>query len=199
MIHRKQIDAFLTKWERRELVGYVPCNPRNFTGLNGDAGDIFKPIGASGVTIATGLDLGQQSERELVKYGLPASLVTKFKPYIGLKKADAVEALATLPLCISDAECDEVNACVHSAYIARAQNLYERQSVAKFDDLPCEAQVVVVSLVYSLGSPKKFFPKAWGGLCTQDWYTAGNELCDANGFASARRHDEGVMLLAIED
>ena len=52
------IRNFLKKWETRQLIGYIPCEKRNYRGAPGEG---FEPIGQSGVTIATGLDLGQQT------------------------------------------------------------------------------------------------------------------------------------------
>lgn len=55
-IHRRAIESLLTTWESRQLVAYVPCRPRNYTGQGDYAG--YTPFGVSGVTVATGLDLG---------------------------------------------------------------------------------------------------------------------------------------------
>src|SRR6185503_18482812 len=47
----------------------------------------------SGVTIATGVDLGQASEQQIDNWAIDDSLKTKLKPYCGLKKQDAVDFL----------------------------------------------------------------------------------------------------------
>ena len=58
--------------------GYVPCDK---TG---------RPLGASGVTIGTGVDLGQQTGAGLLDMGVPHAVVKKLLPYIGLKKEAAL-------------------------------------------------------------------------------------------------------------
>jgi len=47
----------------------------------------------SGVTIATGFDLGQRGEDDLARLGLPSALIAKLKPYLGKRSQDAVDAL----------------------------------------------------------------------------------------------------------
>lgn len=58
--------------------------------------------GKSGVTIATGFDLGQRNETDLTNLGLSAALITKFKPYLGLQGTAADEFLKKTPLTITD-------------------------------------------------------------------------------------------------
>jgi hypothetical protein len=50
----------------------------------------YIPTSGSGVTIGTGVDLGQQSSSSLTDMGVPAALVQRFKPYLGLKTEAAV-------------------------------------------------------------------------------------------------------------
>ncbi len=196
-IHREAIDDFLAKWEQRKLRGYVPCNPKNYFG--GDTGN-FRVIGASGVTIATGLDLGQQSMAELKKYGISDALCEKFRPYVGLRRGNALSALRREVLVITDAECDQVSRAVHGAYIGRAQRYFERFSRMLFDDIPAQAQCVVVSLVYSLGSPHKHYPAVWRALWMGKWHEAATLLlADNEGYDATRRRDEGALLDTIED
>ena len=54
-------------------------------------------VSKSGVTIATGFDLGQRSETDLTGLGFGAILVAKLKPYLGKKNKDAVDALKRRP------------------------------------------------------------------------------------------------------
>jgi len=61
----------------RKLLGYVP-----------DGGG-----SKSGVTIATGFDLGQRNEADLKKLKLSKTLIDKLKPYLGLTKKSAIDAI----------------------------------------------------------------------------------------------------------
>ena len=62
--------------------GYVP------------AADVSK----SGVTIATGFDLGQRNESDLKSLGLSSALITVLEPYLGKQAKDAQDALDKTPL-----------------------------------------------------------------------------------------------------
>ena len=78
----RDIDAaFLTREEGRRLRGYVP---RARDG---------SPLGRSGVTVATGVDLGQWSLEELERLVIPRDLKIKVRPYLGAKGDKAIRLL----------------------------------------------------------------------------------------------------------
>lgn len=52
----------------------------------------------SGVTVATGFDLGARSEPDLRRIAIPAPLIEQLRPYLGKKKQAAVTALQQQPL-----------------------------------------------------------------------------------------------------
>ena len=52
----------------------------------------------SGVTVATGFDLGARSEPDLRRIAIPAPLIAQLRPYLGKKKQAAVTALQQQPL-----------------------------------------------------------------------------------------------------
>ena len=191
------IHSFLARWEGRETVAYIPCRKRNFTGHNNfaDCGDV---IGASGVTVGCGLDLGRQSERDLARMGLAPDLVALFRPYLGTSRDDAVKALADAPLTLTDAQCDAVNDAAHNDYIKRAASAYDNAGPdAPFSEIPAQAQAVIVSLFYQLGAGVTQYPKTWRHLLNADWEAAAREL--ETGFArfTTRRADEARLLREI--
>ena len=63
----------------------------------------------SGVTIATGFDLGARGVADLEKMGLPRSLIDKLEKYLGKKKQEAVKFLRENPLTITQAEADAID------------------------------------------------------------------------------------------
>ena len=107
---RKQLERFEGKGIAK---GYVPSR-------NGQV------IGVSGVTIATGLDLGQQSAASLAAMGIPAPICTKFALYLGLKKEAAVQALAAKLLVLTPEEVAQVDACVHAFYTANTAARFDK-------------------------------------------------------------------------
>ena len=50
----------------------------------------YVPTSGSGVTIATGVDLGQQTESGLRRMGIAEGTIRKFRPYFGLTGSRAV-------------------------------------------------------------------------------------------------------------
>lgn len=193
-IHTDFIRAFLARWERRQAAAYIPCRKRNYTGARAyDSAVYGEVIGSSGVTVGTGLDLGQQSESDLRRMGLPDALLARFRPCLGKRTAEAVAALAAAPLTLSDAECDALDAAVHADYIARAAALYDAHAQKPFADCPPEAQAVIVSLFYQLGSPIRY-PQTWRLLCAGDWSGAARELQTGFTRYANRRADEGRLL-----
>lgn len=188
------IRSFLEKWETRQLVGYIPCNPKNY--ISGPT-DGYKPIGASGVTIGTGLDLGQQTRLDLIRMGVSENLIDKFRPYLGKRTFNALHALEASPLRITDDECEELDTAVHGEYILRAERKFNACSSLVFSEIPKEAQAAIVSMVYQLGSPGSKISGVWRLICGGNWKTAGSSLIADKSRYRLRRIDEGKLLSQI--
>lgn len=210
------ITDFLTKVEGpRQVRGYVPCNRisdgkgRNYIGAAGvppcgvqypATGDPsgFRAMGASGVTVATGCDLGQTDISTLCGYGLTdEGLLRKLDPYIGLKKSAALQRLFLLPLLLTVTEASSLDLAVHGGYLARyVRPAYDKASRVAFDDLPKEAQAVIFSCCYQkgCGGVRRDWPKLWSYLTRQNWARASNELCHGFRQYAGRRKLEGQLL-----
>ncbi len=94
------------------LVGYVPMK-------NG------KVFGASGVTIATGFDLGQRNESDLKRLKLSDELFKKLKPYLLKKKDDAVKFLKDNPLTITKEQAKEIDVAVKKLEVPTLRTRYD--------------------------------------------------------------------------
>lgn len=196
-IHTAFIRAFLKKHEGRELIAYIPCRFRNFTGRN-DLSKCGPVIGSSGVTVGSGLDLGQQNMADLDRMGLDLELVALFCPYLGKKRDVAIAVLSANPLTLTNEQCDAVDAAVHADYIRRAAIAYDQAMPdAPFALVPSQAQAVIVSLFYQLGAGVTRYPRTWRFLLDADWEAAAREL--ESGFTrfAARRADEARLLREI--
>ena len=128
---------FIRDLEGRKLKGYVPMDK---------AGNVF---GQSGVTVGTGFDIGQRSLGELKAMGLPQELVAKLTPYVGKKKASAVQALKIAPLRLSNEEVDLIDSVVKKDALNRLEASYNKNSKVKFQDLLPEQQTILASLALS--------------------------------------------------
>lgn len=205
MANIKYISDFLTKVEGpRQTQGYIPCflaggGTANYKG-QGDPAK-YTAMGASGVTIATGCDLGQTSVDTLQAYGLKdEALISTLLPYIGLKKDKAIWALRHMPLTITTEQAEALDHAVHEGYLQKyVRPAYERDSTVKFDDLPDQAQAVVMSVCFQkgCGGVRKDWPKLWRFLTKQDWKNAAWELQHGFKEYKGRRTTEGRLLEAL--
>lgn len=66
----------------------------------------------SGVTVATGFDLGARNLSDINQLGLDKTLVDKLRPYLGKQKKAATELLATSPLTLTAAETEQIDKAV---------------------------------------------------------------------------------------
>lgn len=186
----------------QQRAGYIPARPGNYKG-QGDP-TRYTAIGSSGVTIATGCDLGQTDATTMLGYGLEAGIVNALRPYFGLKKADAIAKLHTLPLHISQATADAMDHAVHAGYFSRfIEPVYNKASRAPFGSLPKQAQAVIFSLCFNYGCSgfRKRAPNTWAALTRQDWPDAASRLCKSalwdEDWAKARRGIEGRLLKEV--
>lgn len=181
----------------RVTIGYIPARPGNFYGRPNQRPEAYTVIGVSGVTIATGCDLGQTDVETLRGYGLPSPIVNQLRPYIGLKSADAIAKLSALPLTVSPETAALLDECVHAGYLSRyVAPAYNRAADVRFDDLPPQAQAAAFSVCYQkgCGGVRRDWPKLWGYLVTQDWCAASKELRTGFSQYKLRRQIEGEIL-----
>lgn len=185
----------------QQLRGYIPCNlttggTANYYG--GDHPERHVPMGISGVTVATGVDLGQTDAATLTRLGVSASLVDRLRPYLERRKADAVRALHDAPLTLWAEEADSLDTAMLGHHVSMISRRYDRDAGAgAFEALPWQAQSVVVSLLYQRGvnSPSRF-PHTWASLVRGDWADAAARLSNGalwEGYQH-RRSLEGRLL-----
>lgn len=198
------IESLLTKVEGpRQTTGYIPCNLKTGGTANYKGGpnpERYSAMGASGVTIATGCDLGQTDFATLTGYGLDPQIAGIFNPYYGKKRDDAIRTLRRWPLVITQDAARLLDEAVHKGYLHRyVIPAYDKESRVKFEDIPSEAQAVVMSICFQkgVGGTRRGAPRTWQALTRQNWRAASDELI--NGFTSykSRRVTEGRLLAQL--
>ena len=219
MLEIEYITNFLGKVEGpRQRRGYIPCNRvsdgkgKNYIGPNGTPADgvqypatglptAFKAMGASGVTIATGVDLGQTDLESLRRYGVQdKALLEKLSPCIGKKRGYALTQLFNAPLLILEEQAKALDAAVHGGYLKRyVEPTYNKASKIPFAELPPQAQAVVFSVIYQKGAfgVPRDWPKTWKYLTTQDWQAAAHELRHGFKQYAGRRKIEGDLIAEL--
>ena len=155
-----------------------------------------KVVGNSGVTIASGFDIGQRNMYDLAKLGFGQELFGKFHAYLGVTGDAAVKLLANRPLQISIAEAETVNRAVHAATLASLVTSYDNavKTPGGFFELPAEAQTVIASVSFQYGNLATETPKFWNQIVNKDWTSALANLWNFEDEFKTRRHTEAALL-----
>ena len=185
----------------QQLRGYIPCNlvgggTANYYG--GPNPERYEPMGISGVTVGTGVDLGQTDADTLRSMDVPATLIAAFLPSLGRRQNDAVRALHSAPLTIGAEDADRLDAVMLGHHIEKISRRYDRDAGSgAFAELPWQAQAVIVSIQYQRGvnSPYKY-PNTWAALVRRDWADAARRLGTGHFWSGyrQRRALEGELL-----
>ena len=168
-----------------KITGYVPA----------------ASVSKSGVTIATGFDLGQRNEADLKRLGLSIALTTKLKPYLGKKAKDAQALIKKSPLTITSVQADEIDKSVKKKHIEQIKIKYNSVpgNKKKFADLPSQAQTVISSVSFQYGTGLSTrAPKFWKAVTTQDWKESIKLLNNFGDVYPTRRKKEAKLLGEIK-
>ena len=154
----------------------------------------------SGVTIATGFDLGARNANDLRLLNLPRDLVAKLTPYLGFQSHDAVRVLRRAPLTITEAEAAAIDRAVKARATADLIAAYDAAAPAGspgFAGLPAAAQTVIASVAFQYGSLPAAAPRFWGLVVARDWAGAVRELRDFGDSYPTRRNLEADLLETV--
>jgi len=143
----------------------------------------------SGVTVATGFDIGQRSSEDLHEL-LPEGIASKLTPYCQLTGQEAQAALNSTPLVIAEHEAQVIDVCVKRQVSQLLQHRYNRVSNIDFETLPEQAQTVIASVAFQYGNLAQRCPKFWFYAITQDWLAMVNELRNFGDRYTTRRLKE---------
>ena len=160
-------------------------------------GYVPNPTGSqSGVTVGTGVDIGQLSAAQLDNLDIPQSLKDQLAPYVGLKGQDAVDALAATPLNIDSADAETLDREVLDPIINSVQASYDSSGASgTFASLPPEVQTVLADLAVQYGSDlATATPNFWADVTTGNWDAALAELQDFGDSTQGRRDREAALL-----
>ncbi|HLY04289.1 MAG TPA: pesticin C-terminus-like muramidase [Rhizomicrobium sp.] len=150
--------------------------------------------GKSGVTIATGCDLGWITPRAMAQ--LPITLQAALKPYIGAVGQVAEAVLARAPLTISEPDADAIDRVTFGDDTAAISSAYTRDSGTSFLSLPDRAQTVICSLAFQYGTNlARRTPRFWHFVCVRDWNETVDDLRHF-GDAYDTRHNREADYLA---
>ncbi|MDX4069895.1 pesticin C-terminus-like muramidase [Aliarcobacter skirrowii] len=172
---------FIHSLEGFKLIGYVP--------------DVDESN--SGVTIASGFDIGARSKQDLINLGFDNKLIEKLSPYCSKKKYDALNFLNQNPLEISKQEASIINKKVKEEAITFIKKIYNSNSSINFFCLPEQAQTVIASVSFQYGNLPSKTPKFWNYAINQEWENMIKELNDFGDNYTTRRQTEANYLKGI--
>lgn len=158
-------------------------------------------VSKSGVTIATGFDLGQRNEADLKTLGLPSDLMAILKPYLGKKAKDAQDVLAKAPLTITTAQAATIDRAVKKSHVDSIIRKYNvaAENKKKLTDLPAEAQTVIASISFQYGTNLDVrAPKFWKAAKAQDWKACVTILNNYGDAYPTRQKKEAALLGKIK-
>lgn len=154
----------------------------------------------SGVTIATGVDLGQMTEEAIDALPVPNALQDKLIPYAELKKQIAVDFLKQHSLTITQEEADALDRAVKGKTVATVRRRYDEAvrgnaDLRAFDELSNEAQTVICSVTFQYGPDlARRTPRFWGACAGQRWADVAAELRNFGDAYPTRRNKEADFL-----
>lgn len=180
-IEKGQIDwGFISKKEGgSKLEGYVP-----------------DPTGSkSGVTIATGFDLGARGPQDIK--GLSPELQAKLEPFLGLKGKDAVAALKSRGLKITSAEAKEIDKMSKGSSLSKLKSEWNKNAKKMggkmFEDLSSAQKTVAASVAFQYGSLNET-PDFRDAMQSGKWDVAVAELENFGDKYKTRRLSEAALL-----
>ena len=148
----------------------------------------------SGVTIATGFDLGARNRGDLERLGLSEDLIEKLEPYLGRKKSGAVDFIENNPLTITYEQVRTIDRLVKASAMEKLERLYNNTSDIDFRALPPEAQTVIASVAFQYGNLETRTPNFWRQVTQQDWLAAYRNLRNFGDDYRSRRNLEADYL-----
>ena len=161
-------------------------------------GYVPNPEGSkSGVTIATGFDLGARNAEDLK--GLPLSLKEKLSPYLGHQGMVASQYLESRPLTITKSEAGLIDKLSKGGAVKKLKAEWNKNAAIMktpmFEDLTGAQQTVAASVAFQYGSLAKA-PKFRAAAQEGRWDDVQGELRNFGDDYASRRTSEADYLMA---
>ena len=165
---------FILKQEGFETKGYVPDAENS----------------KSGVTIASGFDLGARKLSDLK--GLPQDIIDLLSPFLGFQGAEASEIAPNLE--VTEDQAKIINEFAKSEAITNLKTKWENATGTSFDDLGTEQATVLASVAFQYGDLESRTPNFWKQTTSGDWVGAYKNLLKFGDRYTSRRLDEAALL-----
>ncbi len=152
----------------------------------------------SGVTCATGFDLGSRSVGDLLSMGLSDEIVRVLEPHLGKKGKYAAASLAGCPLKITEKQAEMIDKASKHQATDRLVAAYNASSKVPFASIPDAAQTCIASVAFQYGANLAArTPKFWAAVTKQDWPLAVAILNDFGDAYPTRRKLEADLIVGL--
>lgn len=193
--------SVLEKSEKFTTEGYVPvCTATSIKNKNPvcSGKSVGDAIGKSGVTVGTGVDLGQMNEYDLKRLRLPEHIYKAVKPYLGKRGAEALK-MPKLQLMGIDAKIlsDRIKDNIISVIVKR----YEDKSGKVFNSLSINIQTAIVDYFYQYGQNSMLVSphnKFWESIVNNEWKEAVKFLNEQLQYKDRRKNEAELILNSPE-
>lgn len=174
---------FLREQEGFELGTYVPRQRG-------------QPHPNSGPTVATGIDLTQQSEKGLLGAGVDPGTVQLLMPLIGtgVKGQKAQDLIDQHGIKLSQVQADQLDQSVLNRDTQKLAKKFTKASGRNFESLPREIQTVLTSVSHQYGNLESATPNFWKQVTTGKFDQALNNLRNFGDDFSPRREREADFI-----
>ncbi|MCL9685788.1 pesticin C-terminus-like muramidase, partial [Legionella maioricensis] len=112
-------------------------------------------IDQSGITFATGFDVGQYSSHDIKKFDFPKTLEEKLLPFAGVTKERAKDLLPlALQTMLTSKEANQIDFKVKESHLRstiESWNTHKLERTPKFKDLTSAQQTVLLSRTFHQG------------------------------------------------
>jgi len=149
----------------------------------------------SGVTIASGFDLGARNRNDLK--GLPKDIVKTLTPYLGLKGMEAQNFLNNKELLITKDQAKIINEFAKKEAVINLKTRWEETTKTSFNKLPKEKATVLASVAFQYGDLESQTPNFWNQTTNNQWMEAYNNLLNFGDIYKSRRKREAEYLKAV--
>lgn len=185
--------------------GYVPTTTGQYLGTEKyDEKKHGTVRGKSGVTIATGFDIGQHNEWDLKAIGLSEALRVKLKPFlIPIQKEKAIAKLEeNKGLTLTVEEVKSIDVGKKKKVIENLSTRYnlkvaEKKKTHQFEQLPSAIQTAIASFAFNFGddvdNPREPAKSFWTLVTDQD-FEAAAKLLEKQTFLAKRRKAEAKLM-----
>jgi|TARA_R110000824_G_scaffold18891_1_gene74081 hypothetical protein len=152
----------------------------------------------SGVTVASGVDLGHRRASILYTFGLPVDVLDEIAIYCGTRGVFAEKLLDERPLSLSLKQARLLDDCVRRIFVDRVRERWNRDSTRAWGELTVEQRTTVMSVSWQYGEPWLRTPTFWRLTTNSLWGAALNELLDFGDDYPTRRRTEAEYLRSGE-